>query len=140
MVTPRSDVTVLAVAIDVDSIAVALVDLGGVVIDQRRRLHQPASHHVRRVVETVAQMALELLALPESGRCLGVGVSVPGAVRTSDGLVRFAPNLGWHDEPFTALLVRRARHARRVRQRLRPRVRSPSTPAGPRSAPTTSRS
>jgi predicted NBD/HSP70 family sugar kinase len=37
-------------------------------------------------------------------RCLGIGVAVPGAVRASDGLVRFAPNLGWYDEPFTQLL------------------------------------
>lgn len=104
VVLPRQDVTVLAVAIDVDSISVALVALGGSVIDRRRRTHQPASHDVRLVVESVAQMAQELLALPDAGRCLGVGVSLPGAVRASDGVVRFAPNLGWHDEPFTALL------------------------------------
>jgi predicted NBD/HSP70 family sugar kinase len=30
---------------------------------------------------------------------------VPGAVRESDGFVRFAPNLGWRDEPFTGLLA-----------------------------------
>ena len=81
VVVPRRDVTVLAVAIDVDSINVGLVALGGAVIDQRRRTHHPASHDVRLVVESVAQMAQDLLALPEAGRCLGVGVSVPGAVR-----------------------------------------------------------
>jgi predicted NBD/HSP70 family sugar kinase len=105
VVVPRRDVTVLAVAIDVDQINVALVALGGAVIEQRRRTHMPASHDVRLVVESVAQMAQGLLALPEAVRCLGVGVSVPGAVRASDGVVRFAPNLGWHDEPFTALLA-----------------------------------
>ena len=83
--------------------------------------HQPASHDVRLVVETVAQMAQELLALPDAGRCLGVGVSVPGAVRASDGVVRFAPNLGWHDEPFTALLSDELGMPVDVRQRRRPR-------------------
>jgi predicted NBD/HSP70 family sugar kinase len=39
--------------------------------------------------------------------CLGVGVSVPGVVRRSDGLVRFAPNLGWVDEPGGSLLAER---------------------------------
>lgn len=105
VVSPRSDVTVLASAIDVDGISVALVGLGGIVIDSRRRIHQPASHDVELVVDTVVQMAQELLAGPGAGRCLGAGVSVPGAVRASDGVVRFAPNLGWYDEPFTALLT-----------------------------------
>jgi predicted NBD/HSP70 family sugar kinase len=41
------------------------------------------------------------------GRCLGIGVSVPGVVRADDGMVRFAPNLGWVDEPFTAMLKER---------------------------------
>lgn len=31
---------------------------------------------------------------------------MPGAVRESDGLVRFAPNLGWSDEPFAELLAK----------------------------------
>lgn len=106
VVTPRSDVTVLAVAIDVDGISVALVGLGGTVIDRRRRGHQPASHDVHLVVDTVAQMAQELLADGGAGRCLGAGVSVPGAVRASDGVVRFAPNLGWFDVPFTEPLAK----------------------------------
>jgi predicted NBD/HSP70 family sugar kinase len=35
---------------------------------------------------------------------VGVGVGVPGLVRQPDGLVRFAPNLGWVDEPFSQML------------------------------------
>ena len=50
----------------------------------------------------------------------GIGVAVPGAVRARDGLVRFAPNLGWVDEPFTDLLVGPAGPARRDRQRRQP--------------------
>ena len=56
------------------------------------------------VVETISQMVAELVAASPDCRVLGVGVSVPGAVRERDGLVRFAPNLGWVDEPFTELL------------------------------------
>jgi predicted NBD/HSP70 family sugar kinase len=105
VVAPREDVTVLAVALDVDRITVAVVGLGGVVLDRRTRHHQRGEHDSARVVESVSQMCAELLSLGLGTRTLGVGVSVPGAVRESDGFVRFAPNLGWRDEPFTGLLA-----------------------------------
>jgi hypothetical protein len=37
---------------------------------------------------------------------VGVGAAIAGAVRESDGMVRFAPNLGWADEPLGAALAR----------------------------------
>lgn len=106
VVAPREDVAVLAVAIDVDRITVALVALGGVVLDRRTRHHQRGEHDYELVVETVSQMCSELTAKAPGTRIAGVGVSVPGAVRESDGLVRFAPNLGWTDAPFTDLLAK----------------------------------
>lgn len=105
VVAPREDVTVLAIALDVDRITVAIVGLGGVVLDRRTRLHQRGEHDGERVAETVAQMCGELIALGLGSRLVGVGVSVPGAVRESDGMVRFAPNLGWTDVPFADLLA-----------------------------------
>jgi predicted NBD/HSP70 family sugar kinase len=105
VVTPRPDVAVLAVALDVDRITVALVSLGGTVLDRRARQHQRGEHDSERVAESVAQMCAELTAR-SNVRLVGVGVSVPGAVRDRDGLVRFAPNLGWTDEPFALLLGR----------------------------------
>jgi predicted NBD/HSP70 family sugar kinase len=105
VVAPRDDVTVLAVALDVDRITVAVVGLGGVVLARRTRHHQRGEHDGDRVAETVGQMCAELLSLGLGSRTIGVGVSVPGAVRERDGLVRFAPNLGWTDEPFTDLLA-----------------------------------
>ena len=104
LVVPRDDVTVVAVALDVDRIISALIGLGGVVIERRERLHQRGEHDCDAVVISVAQAIRELLSLPAAERCLGVGVSVPGVVRADDGLVRFAPNLGWADEPFSAKL------------------------------------
>jgi predicted NBD/HSP70 family sugar kinase len=105
VVTPRSDVTVVAVALDVDRITVALVGLGGVELDRRARALQRGEHDVGHVVDVIGQITREILTGAKAARCLGVGVSVPGAVRSSDGLVRFAPNLGWYDEPFTELLA-----------------------------------
>lgn len=106
VVGPREDVAVLAVALDVDRITVAIVGLGGVVLDRRTRHHQRGEHDGERVAETVSQMCAELTAGSPDARVIGVGVSVPGAVRESDGLVRFAPNLGWSDEPFAELLAK----------------------------------
>src|SRR5262249_19051555 len=37
-------------------------------------------------------------------RIVGMGIGVAGIVRRSDGTVMFAPNLGWRDVPFGALL------------------------------------
>jgi predicted NBD/HSP70 family sugar kinase len=104
VVTAREDVTVVAIMLDVDRITVALVGLGGIELDRRSRVHQRGEHDVAHVVETVSQLVREVRADPRAARCAGVGVSVPGAVRASDGLVRFAPNLGWTNEPFSDLL------------------------------------
>ncbi|HEY6801047.1 MAG TPA: ROK family protein, partial [Agromyces sp.] len=37
-------------------------------------------------------------------RLIGVGLAVPGLVRASDGLVRWAPHLEWTDAPLRALV------------------------------------
>ncbi|MDF1605577.1 ROK family transcriptional regulator [Nocardioides sp. YIM 152315] len=107
LVVPCEDNVVVAADVGVDRIAVALVGLGGQVLDRRTRGHQRGEHDVAHVVDSAAQMIEETLATSQHRRCLGVGVAVPGAVRASDGMVRFAPNLGWYDEPFTALLAER---------------------------------
>lgn len=104
---PQRDNVAVAVDIGVDRIVTALVALGGDVLHQRQRPHAPGEHDVEHVIESTAQMVEEVLATHPGVRCLGIGVSVPGAVRDTDGAVRFAPNLGWVDQPFTELLSRR---------------------------------
>ncbi len=104
---PRRDNVVVALDIGVDRIVAALVALGGDVLHQRQRPHAPGQHDVAHVIESAAQMVEDLLAADPGARCLGIGVSVPGAVRDTDGLVRFAPNLGWVDQPFTELFSER---------------------------------
>ena len=56
------------------------------------------------MVDSAAQMCREVLRAVPDMAVLGVGVSVPGLVRTADGLVHFAPNLGWTDVAFVDLL------------------------------------
>ena len=104
---PRRDNVAVGVDIGVDRIVTALVALGGDVLHQRQRAHAPGEHDVEHVIESAAQLVEEVLGAHPGVRCLGIGVSVPGAVRDTDGLVRFAPNLGWVDQPFTELFSKR---------------------------------
>jgi predicted NBD/HSP70 family sugar kinase len=107
LVVPRPENAVVAVDLGVDRVQVALVGLGGTVLNRRTRPHERGEHDVRHVVERVAAMVEDMLAATPPQRFLGVAASVPGAVRRQDGMVQFAPNLGWHGAPFTEMLSER---------------------------------
>jgi len=94
----------LAVNPEIDVLTIGLVGLDG-------RLRRTIRHECERIpsaaevvsitAAVIAGMQLELEGLLVAG----VGVAVPGLVRTGDGLVRIAPHLGWRDEPFAAPLA-----------------------------------
>jgi predicted NBD/HSP70 family sugar kinase len=103
VVGPRPDAAqVVAVDIGVDRVVVALVGLGGEVLSRRQR-RLPPSRSPRTVAGTILRL-LDAMLPDATGRVVGVGVALPGVVRHADGLVRFAPNLGWVDEPLGAVL------------------------------------
>ena len=56
----------------------------------------------------IASLATALLKLRKqlnaSQQVLGIGVGLPGGVNEARGVMHFAPNLGWRDLPFGALL------------------------------------
>jgi predicted NBD/HSP70 family sugar kinase len=108
--TVPSRLQVLAAEIAVDHTTVALAGLGGRLGERRTAPtpHGPGS--VRRLVDLLRSLADDLQAGPEAANVVGLGVAVPGAVRRSDGCVRFAPNLGWTDEPFGETLARALPH------------------------------
>lgn len=104
IVTAARRAVALAVNPEIDAIQLAVVGLGGRVID-RHRVAASADLAVPDAVELAATAARRLLAdLGPDRTLIGVGIAVPGLVRTADGLVRLAPHFGWVDEPFTALL------------------------------------
>ncbi|MFZ5852176.1 MAG: ROK family protein [Actinomycetota bacterium] len=109
VVVPEGErVYVLAVDLGVEHLVVARVGLGGRVLDRRELAYRRGAQDVGDVAATIARLAEELRAGACPGAtCLGVGASVPGVVRRRDGLVRFAPNLGWVDVPFGAALAAR---------------------------------
>ncbi len=113
----------LAADVGVDRVDVALVGLGGQVVARRHATFGPTRPAPGDVVAAIGAIVDELVADPAvADRVLALGVSVPGVVRRADGMVRFAPNLGWVDEPFGRLLtLGLAGHAGPGRQRRQPR-------------------
>ena len=104
-VTPHGAV-VLAIEIAVDSLALATVGIGGHVFNQVRVARQRGHVRPEQTVRDIGQLAAPLLAaLPGGSNLLGIGAAIVGIVRRSDGLVHFAPNLGWRDVPLGAMLA-----------------------------------
>jgi predicted NBD/HSP70 family sugar kinase len=108
LVCPDPDgAVVLALDIEVDSLAAAVVGLGGQVLDHVR-VDRPRGHSS---VDQIAQDLAELVTTvrshrPEERLGIGIGVAVVGVVRRADGLVSMAPNLGWIDVPLGERLAR----------------------------------
>jgi predicted NBD/HSP70 family sugar kinase len=92
---------VLALEIAVDSLAAAIVGLGGQVFE-RVRVDRPAGRAgVDDIAADLADLASALRARrPADETPVGVGVAIVGVVRRSDGVVSLAPNLGWRDAPL----------------------------------------
>ncbi len=98
--------SVLAVEVSVDSVAVATVGLGGHVYQQLRVAKPRGTVAPQETVHDVATMAEPMLAsLPPEAIVVGVGAGVAGVTRRSDGFVHLAPNLGWRNVPFGAMLT-----------------------------------
>lgn len=91
---------VLAIDVGVDSLAAAVVGLGGRIRGHDRIDLAPSRRKPGQVVEDVTALVRSVRASLPDQRLVGVGVSIVGIARRRDGLVRLAPNLGWKDEPL----------------------------------------
>ena len=79
-----------------DSIRVVSTSIHGEVLEQmtvplRDRAPDVACH---QLVELVTTQSARVAGA--GARLLGIGVGLPGAVDTANGIIDFAPNLGWH--------------------------------------------
>ena len=102
LVVTRNRWLVAAVNPELDVIDIALVSLGGEIVDRRRTAVDNPT-----VAETVAvstRVIAELAAAHAESHVLAAGVAVPGLVRRDDGFVRLAPRLGWRDEPLASAM------------------------------------
>jgi predicted NBD/HSP70 family sugar kinase len=102
VVRPYTDgVAVLALEIAVDTLAAALVGLGGTVLQSLRVDLPPGRNGVDDIAAKLGDLAQELRGRVSSDlEIVGAAVAVVGIVRRSDGMVSIAPNLGWRDEPL----------------------------------------
>ncbi|KZB86748.1 ROK family transcriptional regulator [Amycolatopsis regifaucium] len=87
---------VLAVDLQVEHVAIALIGLGGQILGRnswnlRGRMRE-ADEVITHVIESTTILAGDLGVQP-----IAAGVSVPGVVRRVDGHVHEAPNLRWTD-------------------------------------------
>ena len=97
---------VLALDIGVDSLAVAVVGLGGDVLDYIRIDRERGHSSVDEICADLAGLVKLVRARRPAGeREIGIGVAVVGVVRRTDGLVSMAPNLGWTDVPLGERLI-----------------------------------
>lgn len=104
LVKPDPGTVAFAVNPEVDAVTVGVVGLGGAMV---KRVRRPLDHSpsVPEAVEVAREVIGGLHAELRGGRrIVGIGVAVPGLVRTRDGHVRLAPHLGWEDEPVAELL------------------------------------
>jgi predicted NBD/HSP70 family sugar kinase len=98
----------VAFSIGVDSLSAAVVGLGGVILGVAHA-DRPRGHDA--VDAIVSDLSALIEALPSGPPAMetvvAVGVAVAGVVRSRDGLVETAPNLGWTGVPLGALLAAR---------------------------------
>lgn len=113
MVHPTGSTVALAVNPEVDAITIGLVGLGGEVIRKiRKPVQQPSAAEVAAVSASVIE---EIRSELEPGyRIVGIGVAVPGLTRAEDGVVSYAPHLGWREEPIAALVAEASGFATRA--------------------------
>ncbi|GGI43649.1 putative NBD/HSP70 family sugar kinase [Agromyces flavus] len=104
VIAPHPGLVAVAVNPEVDAVTVAAVGLGGR-IEARERIevdHLVTPEETARLIaDAIARWRTGDL---QHGRFAGVGLAVPGLVRASDGLVRFAPHLEWREVPIRAFV------------------------------------
>jgi predicted NBD/HSP70 family sugar kinase len=99
---------VLAVELEVDYTGVAIVGLGGRILDRVLAPNPSTSAPPDVVVAHLHDLATPLLdGLPRAQRIVGVGVAAAGLVRRRDGLISTSPNRGWSGVPLGAMIAER---------------------------------
>lgn len=105
VVSASDNVVAFAVHPEYDATTVGVVSLSGEVLIKERVLTR-TSPEPQESVEIAARLIAKLRAqLKPNIQIAGVGVAVPGQVRVSDGVIRFAPHLSWIEAPFGPMLT-----------------------------------
>lgn len=99
-----------ACAIGVDlggtKLDVGMVDGNGKVLN-RLLLKTRAKEGAKAIIDDIIAAINELRAKDSTKKVIGVGVGIAGQIDKATGVVRFAPNLKWHDVPLQQELSQR---------------------------------
>ena len=97
-------IALLGAEIGVDYINVVACNLQGEVLFSRMAAyrHNVVARSVHSISGLIAKAHAEVLG--QGRRPLGIGVGVPGMVDIRDNMLRFAPNIGWHDLALGSLI------------------------------------
>ena len=95
---------VLAIKIEVDDIAVAIVGLGGEVLYRIRVNRYRDLATVEQTVNDIATLVADAHAAVGNAPLLGASVAIVGLVQRSTNTLVIAPNLGWSDIALGDLL------------------------------------
>ena len=104
IVKPSPNVVSFVVHPEVDATTIGAVTLGGRVLAKHREPTHTSPTPAQSIdiaAERIRRMRHEL---PAELRVAGIGVPVPGQVRVTDGVVRYAPHLGWVEIPYASML------------------------------------
>ena len=106
-VAPQSDhVYVLALDVGAEHLKAVRVGLGGVILGRAELPQTRADYGVPRTLRRLQRLAATMFATaPADAVCVGIGIGICGIVSSVEGVVRFAPNLGWVDVPLRALVA-----------------------------------
>jgi predicted NBD/HSP70 family sugar kinase len=95
----------LGAEVGIDSIRVVATSLTGEVLASAVANHGSIKE-AKACVASLAAALLKVRKQLDKGRhkIIGIGIGLPGGVDEASGFLHFAPNLGWRDIPFGALL------------------------------------
>jgi predicted NBD/HSP70 family sugar kinase len=104
IVQATDEVVALALHPEIDAVTIGVVAMGGEVLHKVRH-PTPEAPCAREVVDIfVAEWEAMRPDLERRHRVVGLGVAVPGLTRSDEGVVTYAPHLGWRDEPLARTL------------------------------------
>lgn len=100
-----SRLLLLGAEVGIDSLRVVATSLTGEILASASSNHG-AGRSAKACIASLATTLLKLRRQLDEARhqIIGIGVGLPGGVDEASGLLHFAPNLGWRDVPFKALL------------------------------------
>lgn len=98
----------LGVEVGIESLRVVATSLTGEVLARTVAAHG-AALTAKSCIASVGAALLKLRKQLDNGshQIIGIGIGLPGGVDEASGTLHFAPNLGWRDVAFGALLAER---------------------------------